>query len=164
MIIGCSASAPQPPLPTVESVDLTRYLGTWYEVASLPNRFQKGCVATQAEYSLRDDGDIKVVNTCRDETLDGEISSATGHAWVVEPKSNAKLKVSFFWPFTGDYWILKLDPEYKHVLVGTAHRKYFWILSRSRTLDETVLQDLLQTARNLGYDVDKSSRTLQPRD
>jgi apolipoprotein D and lipocalin family protein len=90
-------------LEPVSSVDLQRYLGTWYEIATIPQRFQKGCVAVTAEYSLRKDGDIEVVNTCRQGALDGEVRRVRGKAWVVDRTTNAKLKVRFFWPFSGSY-------------------------------------------------------------
>lgn len=102
---GKSFSADLPPLQTVEQVDLSRYLGRWYEIARLPNRFQKGCRGSMADYSLRDDGDLTVVNSCH-AIADNSLRQSKGHAWVVDQTSNAKLKVSFFWPFRGDYWII----------------------------------------------------------
>ncbi len=89
-----------PPLQTVQQVDLKRYLGQWYEIARYPNWFQKGCLESSASYALRDDGDIEVLNRCKD-SEDGRQRQAKGHAWVVDNASNAKLKVSFFWPFRG---------------------------------------------------------------
>src|SRR3712207_799961 len=97
-----------PPLRTVESVDLKRYLGKWYEIASYPTRFQKGCHGTTAEYSLKDDGQLKVVNRCFKGSLTGKESVATGRARIKDPKTNAKLEVTFFWPFWGDYWVIDL--------------------------------------------------------
>ena len=96
------------PLPVVPYVDLKRYTGTWYEIARYPHRFQEGCVGSKATYTLRDDGKISVLNECYDKTFTGKIRSAKGKAWVVDKKTNAKLKVSFFWPFSGDYWIIDL--------------------------------------------------------
>ncbi|MDK9718724.1 MAG: lipocalin family protein [Trichlorobacter sp.] len=90
------------PLQTVQQVDLKRYLGQWYEIARYPNRFQKGCLESSANYTLRSDGDIEVLNRCKD-SADGKQRQSKGHAWVVDSTSNAKLKVSFFWPFRGDY-------------------------------------------------------------
>ena len=140
-----------PPLQTVQQVDLKRYLGQWYEIARYPNRFQKGCLESSASYALRDDGDIEVLNRCKD-SEDGRQRQAKGHAWVVDSVSNAKLKVSFFWPFRGDYWIIELGREYEYAVIGTPNRKYFWILSRARTMDDTLYAAILQRAKQQGFD------------
>ncbi len=145
------AGADLPPLQTVPQVDLQRYLGQWYEIARYPNRFQKGCLESSAVYSLRDDGDILVLNRCKDSET-GKQRQAKGHAWVVDSTSNAKLKVSFFWPFRGDYWIIELGSEYEYAVIGTPNRKYFWILSRTRTMDDTLYAAILQRAKQQGFD------------
>ena len=154
-----AAAAEPAALPTVDRVDLARYAGAWYEIALLPNRFQKQCVAdTQARYRL--DGDrVEVLNRCR--TADGKVDDAKGRAKVVEGTGNAKLRVSFFWPFYGDYWVLALDPDYRHVLVGAPSRQYAWVLSRTPQMDETVLQGLLERAAALGFDRAAFKRTPQ---
>ena len=112
---GCATSTTQrlrlPPLQTVAHVDLSRYLGTWYEIANFPQSFQRGCTATTATYTLRADGDIDVLNRCRKGSLDGEEKSALGRARVVDRATNAKLEVSFFRPFWGDYWIIDLSDD-----------------------------------------------------
>ncbi len=150
-LAGCATTS-QPPLPTVASVDLNRYLGTWHQVALIPNRFQSMCVAeTQAAYALEDDV-IRVTNRCR--TASGEFESANGIATIVEGSNNAKLRVSFFRPFYGDYWVLALDPDYRWVLVGEPGRRYGWVLARTPTLDKAVLDKLLDRAAELGYDRD----------
>jgi len=148
-------------MEVVPKVDLQRYLGTWYEIAAIPQRFQKGCTASVAEYSLRPDGDIKVLNSCRKGTVDGELSSAEGKAWVVDPATNARLKVSFFWPFSGDYWIIELGQDYEYAVVGHPNRKYLWVLSRTPVLDETLYQGILQRMTALGYDLSTVVRTPQ---
>jgi apolipoprotein D and lipocalin family protein len=159
--LGCQ-TAPST-LEVVERVDLDRYLGRWYELASFPQYFQRGCVATQAHYSRREDGRIRVENQCRDGTLDGEVRRAEGVAWVDEgDASNARLRVQFFWPFWGDYWIIDLDPGYRWAVVGHPERKYLWILSRTPTLDEAVYQEVLARIREKGYDLAPLKRTLQP--
>ena len=150
------------PLEAVEHVDLERYLGTWYEIATIPQRFQRGCVAVAAEYSLLPNGDILVVNTCREGTLDGKIRSVRGRARVVDKKTNAKLKVTFFWPFWGAYWVIGLDPDYQWAIVGHPNRKYLWILSRSPQMDESLYGELLDFVAARGYDLSKIKRTLQP--
>jgi len=155
------AEAAPPPLPTVAAVDLTRYAGAWYEIALLPNRFQRQCVAdTQARYVL--DGErVQVINRCRQ--ADGEIDTAKGRAKTVEGSSNAKLLVSFFWPFYGDYWVLDLDEDYQRVLIGTPSREYAWVLSRTPQMDEAQLQRLLDKAAGLGFDKAAFKRTPQTR-
>jgi apolipoprotein D and lipocalin family protein len=145
----------------VSSVDLTRYAGTWYEIAHYPHRFQKGCVATTATYTLRSDGDVDVLNECRLNTLDGERSSAKGKAKVVDSMTNAKLKVTFFWPFYGDYWIIDLDEHYTYAVVGHPSRDYLWILSRSPRMDDSVYEQILQRLRKQSYDTGKLLKTLQ---
>ena len=156
------AAESKPPLRTVTHVDLARYTGTWYEIASYPQKFQKGCTATTAVYTLREDGKIEVVNRCNRDSLDGRETIARGKAKVVDRESNAKLKVSFFWPFWGDYWIIDLDPEYRWAVVGNPSRKYLWILSRTRSMDPQVYAQILERITAQGYDVGKLRTTLQP--
>ncbi len=148
-LAGC-ANKPTAPLPTVASVDLNRYLGGWYEIALLPNRFQAVCVAdTKASYRL--DGDVvRVWNRCR--KADGTIADANGIAKIVEGSGNAKLRVSFFRPFYGNYWVLALDPDYRWVLVGEPGRDYGWILSRTPQLDKVTVDAILDKAEALGYE------------
>jgi apolipoprotein D and lipocalin family protein len=140
-----------PPLRTVDKVDLQRYLGRWYEIARLPNRFQKGCAGSTADYALREDGEISVINSCRNEK-DGSLEQVTGRAWIVDTVSNAQLKVTFFWPFRGDYWIIELGKEYEYAVVGTPSRKYLWILSRTASMDEGLYAAILQRAAQQGFD------------
>jgi apolipoprotein D and lipocalin family protein len=144
-------------------VDLERYLGTWYEIASFPHPFQRGCTATTATYSKRPDGEIDVLNRCRRGSLDGEEDSARGRARVVDPATNAKLEVTFFWPFWGDYWILDLGPDYEYAVVGHPCREYLWILSRTPTLPGPVYDGILARLREQGYEVERLNRTLQLR-
>jgi apolipoprotein D and lipocalin family protein len=153
---GCTTG--HPPLPTVQSVDLRRYYGTWYEIARLPNSFQSMCASdTQANY--RPDGNVvAVVNQCR--TAGGEVKQANGVARIVAGSSGAKLRVSFFRPFYGDYWVLDLDPDYRWVLVGEPGRRYAWILAREPKLDEATLGSLLTRAATLGFDRQAFLRTL----
>lgn len=157
-----AATAATEPLEAVPYVDLERYLGTWYEIATIPQRFQKGCVGVRAEYSLRKNGDIQVVNTCTQGTLDGEVRTARGKARVVDRATNAKLKVCFFWPFWGSYWIIGLDADYQWAIVGHPDRTYLWILSRAPQMDDVLYGELLQLVAAKGYDLTKIERTLQP--
>lgn len=163
-VLGCAhtSKATLPELKTVEFVDLNRYIGKWYEIASLPQKFQKDCVATTATYSIRDDGKIAVLNECRLKTLDGKLKLAKGKAKVVDTQSNAKLKVTFFWPFYGDYWIIDLGQNYEFAVVGHPDRTYFWILSRTPKMSEEVFDQIISRALAQGYDLTKLNKTLQP--
>jgi apolipoprotein D and lipocalin family protein len=149
-LLTACASATERPLPTVESVDLQRYAGTWYEVALLPNRFQRQCASdSQANYKL--DGErVRVVNRCR--RADGSVEEIEGKARVIAGSNNSKLEVSFFWPFWGDYWIVALDPEYQHVLVGEPSRKFAWLLSRTPNPGDAVIDNYLSIAQARGFD------------
>ena len=157
-----SAGAQPKPLEVVDHVDLERYLGTWYEIATIPQRFQKGCVGVTATYSLRPDGKIRVINRCRKETLDGPLRDIEGKAWVVDKKTNAKLQVQFFWPFSGAYWIIELDADYQWAVVGHPNRNYLWILCRKPRMDPALYDDLIDRIGNKGYDISKIKPTLQP--
>ena len=151
-----------PPLDVVDDVDLARYAGKWYEIASYPTPFQAGCTATTAEYTLRDDGRVMVVNTCRGGSLDGPVRRIQGSARVADASTNAKLKVSFFPPFEGDYWIIELGEDYEYAVVGVPNRAFLWILSRTPTLDEAVYQSILERLPEKEYDPALLVRTLQP--
>ena len=165
-LFGCAESTTErldlPPLEAVPKVDLERYLGTWYEIASYPQRYQEGCTGTTATYTLRADGEIDVVNKCRKDSLDGPEDIAEGRARVVDPDTNAKLEVSFFWPFWGDYWIIDLGPDYEYAVVGHPSHDYLWILSRTPTLDDGTYDAILGRLEEKGYPLDRLEKTLQP--
>jgi len=150
-----------PPLESVPHVDLARYAGTWYEIASYPQRFQKGCTGTTATYTLRADGTVEVLNRCARDSLDGRVTVARGRAKVVDRTSNARLKVSFFWPFWGDYWIIDLGRDYEYAVVGHPSRKYLWVLSRTPTMAPALYEGILERLRGQGYDTARLCRTLQ---
>ena len=157
-LFGCMDS--YPPLETATNVNLKQYVGKWYEIASFPNYFQKGCNCTTAEYELVDDY-VKVTNTCRKDSVSGKQIQAIGKATAVEGSNNSKLKVSFFWPFKGDYWIIELAPDYSYVVVGDPARKYLWILSRTPKMDENIYQQLLVKIRQKEFDITKLKKTAQ---
>ena len=157
-LFGC---AEYPPLEVVPRVDIARYIGTWYEIASVPVSQQEGCNCTTADYSIIDDATLRVVNRCRKGSPTGEVDEASGKAFVVEGSNNAKLRVQFFWPFRGDYWILDLAHDYSYAVVGTPSRKYFWILSRQRAMDNDLLNKLLSRLQKQGFDISKVQRTDQ---
>jgi apolipoprotein D and lipocalin family protein len=149
-----------PPLETVPHVALRRYLGTWYEIAAFPQRFQRGCTATSATYALRDDGDIDVVNRCRKDSPDGPEKVARGRARVVDRATNAKLEVSFFRPFWGDYWIIDLGEDYEYAVVGHPSRDYLWILSRKPVMSPDLYESILRRLSAQGYDTARLVRTV----
>ncbi len=146
---GCSKS--YPPLHTVKQVDIQAYLGTWYEIARYEHYFEKGCRDVSATYTLKDDGNIKVVNQCTKE--DGEYKEAIGVAYTAD-ESNSKLKVSFFRPFYGDYWIIMLDADYRYAVIGDPTREYLWILSRTPQLKDDILKHILRKLPKMGYSID----------
>jgi apolipoprotein D and lipocalin family protein len=150
------------PLEAVSSVDLDRYQGLWYEIARFPNRFEENCEGVTAEYALRDDGLIRVVNTCRKGGVDGEIDVAKGRARIVDAATNAKLEVSFFGPFWGDYWIIGLADDYSLSLVGEPKGRYLWILSRTPVISDATRTDALNRLTALGYNTDALYFTKQP--
>lgn len=168
ILLGCAACATTtsrlglPPPETAPQVDLARYAGTWFEIAAFPTRFQRDCMATQATYTPREDGTIGVRNACRRGSLDGPESAIDGVAWSTNPPRNTKLAVRFFWPFTGDYWILAVDDAYRWALVGHPSRDYLWVLSRQRAMDEATYQMLVARATALGFDPSRLVRTVQP--
>lgn len=150
---------PMPGLETVRDVDLNRYMGKWYEIVRMPLSFERDCVGVTAEYAVKPDGKVSVTNTCRKYVCDGKVSKAEGTARVVDPSLHSKLKVSFFWPFEGDYWILGLDSEYTYAVVGSPDRKSFWILSRTPELSESIIQEQLKKFEGLGFKFEKLIRT-----
>jgi apolipoprotein D and lipocalin family protein len=151
-------------LETVAHVDLGRYVGAWYEIASFPQSFQRGCMATSATYTARDDGDVDIVNRCRKDSLDGPEKVAKGRARVVDKASNAKLEVSFFRPFWGDYWIIDLGREYDYAVVGHPSRDYLWILARTTSLRPELYDAITRKLTARGYDVGRLVRTVHRAD
>lgn len=156
--MGCNSDK-HPPLETVGKVDIEKYKGTWYEIARFEHRFEKGCKNVTATYELREDKQIKVINRCTD-IKSNKSKEAIGVAYATDT-TNSKLKVSFFRPFYGDYWIIDLDKEYKYALVGSPDRKYLWILSRSKTIDKKRKAKLLAKLPALQFDKDKFVWTTQ---
>jgi len=153
-------------LRVADSVDLSRYAGTWYEIARLPNKYQNDCMSdVSATYSLLGDGSVKVVNRCLKEH--GEVSEAEGRARPASSHGpNTKLEVRFapailsFLPLVwGDYWIIDLASDYSYAVVGEPDRKYLWVLARSKEMDEATLNEILAAAKNQGYDLTTMIRT-----
>ncbi|MBM4254080.1 MAG: lipocalin family protein [Deltaproteobacteria bacterium] len=151
-------------LETVDSVDLDRYLGKWYEIARLNEAEQDNCTATTAEYSRNGDGSVKVLNSCRLFNPErGFLKTVTGKA-VPADATNSKLLVEFrAGGPQGNYWIIELDADYQWAVVGEPSRSAFFVLSRSRTMDEALLGDILQRATSKhGYDLSNLIRTRHP--
>ncbi len=149
-------NVPQP----AKTVDLKSYLGRWYEIARYEQRFERGCEGVTAEYNLRSDGKIDVLNRCRKQG--GKTVEARGLAKVVDAQSNAKLKVSFFRPFSGDYWILDHADDYSWSIVGEPSGRYLWILARQAEPGIELTEELVDRSHALGYDSSMLIRTKQP--
>ncbi len=149
------------PLETVPYVDLSRYAGTWYEIASYPQRFQRGCHCTTATYTLSVKGYVVVENRCRRDSTSGPVSFIRGKAFVEKNSGNARLKVQFFWPFRGRYWIIDLAPDYSYAVVGHPGREYLWILSRTPAMDPAVYARVVERIRQQGYDPARLVKTVQ---
>jgi apolipoprotein D and lipocalin family protein len=151
-LLSCSNSKQ---LDTVQEVDLQKYQGKWYEIARIPNTFEKGLTCVTANYTIKENGKITVLNEGRKMDNPAKRSSSEGTAWVPDINDPGKIKVSFFWPFAGDYQVIALDENYKYALVGSPSLDYLWILSRTKTLDTTVIENLQSTATKQGFQVDR---------
>lgn len=153
LFTGCSGQKQMIDNSVVKELDLQKYLGTWYEIARYDHRFERDLVGVTANYSMRPDGKIKVVNSGYKNTLDGEYSEAIGKAKIPDPENEpAKLKVSFFWIFYGDYHVLELDKDYQWAVIGSSTDKYLWILSRTPQMAPEIYTDLLKRIADRGYD------------
>jgi apolipoprotein D and lipocalin family protein len=161
LIVMSTTMAKSQSLQTVPNVDLKKYLGKWYEIASYPQRFQKGCHCTTAEYSLSEKGYIIVENRCNKDSVNGKQAYIKGKAFVQKNSGNAKLKVQFFWPFKGKYWIIDLADDYSYAVVSHPNRKYLWILSRTSKMDNSIYQKILNRLKEKGFDLAKLKITEQ---
>ncbi len=168
LLSACAGVDRKDTLATVESVDLDRYAGTWYEIARLPMYFQRHCLHSKAVYTTRPDGTMGVHNECT--TDRGGVERVEGVATVIDATTNARLTVVFDNFFArlfgssreGNYWILDLDPEYRTAMVGTPDRRFLWILSRASQLDESSYQRLVEKARQMGFPASKLIRDRRP--
>ena len=161
LLILMATTATSQILQTVPKVDLSKYAGKWYEIASYPQVFQKGCHCTTAEYTATDKGYIIVENRCNKGSVNGKESYIKGKAFVEENSGNAKLKVQFFWPFKGKYWIIDLAEDYSYAVVGHPNKKYLWILSRTPKMNDTIYQQIIQRLTEKGFDIKKIKVTQQ---
>jgi apolipoprotein D and lipocalin family protein len=162
-IMFLSHSTQAQDLETVPYVDLEQYSGDWYEIASFPQFFQQGCTCTKATYTPNEDGTICVENSCNIPAK-GKTKTSTAKAFVEDGSGNAKLKVQFFWPFKGKYWIIDLAKDYSYAVVGHPNRDYLWILSRTPKMDEEIYADILKRIEEKGFDLDKLEKTIQCED
>lgn len=156
MLFGSSCN--RKTLETVQYVDIEKYMGKWYEIASFPQSFQKGCSCTTADYDLMENGKVVVVNSCN---TPEKRKVSTGKAWVTDEETNAKLKVQFFWPFSGKYWIIDLADDYSYAVVGHPNRDYLWILSRTPKMDKQTYDGILERVTAKGFDTSKLTVTDQ---
>lgn len=154
------------PVKTVDYVDVERYMGKWYEIASYPQWFQKDCTAVEANYRLKEDGEVEVINRCRLLKPDGELKEAKARAWVVDQSTNAKLKVQFFpkWPkipfIAGNYWVIMLDErDYSYAVVSDPKKETLWILARSKELSAESLEYIFDELDKRGYDLNRLQMT-----
>jgi apolipoprotein D and lipocalin family protein len=145
-------------LETVAKVELDKYLGKWYEIAHLPAGFQNDCNQTTATYSLLSNGNVSVLNEC---IKNFQIQKSQRNRKIVDKQSGAKLKVTFFWPFYGDYWIIKLGTEYDYAVVGTPNRKYLWVLSRTPSMDKKLYSEITEFVKSKGFNTDNLILTIQ---
>lgn len=143
---------------TVGRVDLERYMGKWYEIASFPAWFQRDCFCTTADYELRGDY-VSVKNSCRRGSPEGDIDVATARASAVPGTNNSRLEVQFLWPFKGDYWIIALDDNYRYAMVGHPSKEYLWILSRTPSMPDSLYQHLVEVAHAKGYETFRLRKT-----
>jgi len=145
-LVSCTTvpSKEHPPLQVVSNVDVAKYLGRWYEVARYPNWFQENYYSVTADYELAIDGSINVINRCKEGGLDGKLKKAVGTAKIVDEQTNAKLKVLFYWPFYGNYWIIALGDDYEYAVVSEPKRQYLWIMSRSPIMKRLQYEKLIK--------------------
>ncbi|MFO7616462.1 MAG: lipocalin family protein [Bacteroidales bacterium] len=150
---SCTSAQDRLDRTTVESLDLDRYLGTWYEIARFPHSFEKDLQGVTATYSYRKDGKIKVLNQGYKGSINGPLKTAVGKAKVPDPNKPSELKVSFFLFFYADYLVLELEPNYQWALVGSSSENFLWILSRTPVMEPEVYDRLVANAKARGYDV-----------
>lgn len=148
-------------LKTADFVDVERYTRKWFEIAKFPRRFEDGMVGITATYSLLPNRKLRVLNSGYVGDFKGKLKTAKREACIVDNKTNAKLKVSFFWPFAGNYWIIELGKDYRYDVVGEGSRKYLWIFSRIPMMDEREYDGIVKRLEQNGFDVSRIELTLK---
>ncbi len=156
LLIGGCASTPKGlgPITVVDELSMEEYDGEWYVIANIPYFFERGNVMPRVIFEKRDDGRYDDLYFYR-EDFDGKVKTMEGVAWVPDPAEPARLKTRFFWPFTFDYLVIKLDPDYQHVAIAHSSRKYGWIMAREPLMDETTYEQYLQAFAAQGYDTSR---------
>ena len=149
-LFSCNSSES---LDSVKPFNLNKYLGTWYEIARLPNSFEKGLSCVSATYSLKENGKIKVFNKGF-KSSKNEYKEITGSARVLNDEYPSQLKVTFFWPFAGDYYVIDINEDYTIALVGDPSRKFLWILARDKKISDEDYQRLTQLAKSKGFETE----------
>lgn len=145
----------------IQNIEITKYLGTWYEIARYPNWFEKDLVGVTATYTLKEDNHIEVLNQGYVKILNGKRKQIIGDAWIPNKEKTGSLKVSFFKPFSAGYYIVAIDQDYQYALVLSDSPNYLWILSRKPVLDEAIYNKLIALAKDLGVDVSQVIKVLQ---
>lgn len=148
---ACSSTS-HPPMPTVSSVDLNRFMGDWYVIANIPTRFERGATNAVESYSLNKKGEIETTFTFREKSVTGPLKTYTPKGFVHNKSSSAEWRMQFLWPFKSEYLIIFLDDEYSTTMIGRSKRDYLWIMARNPTLPDDNLTELLDLAVSLGYD------------
>lgn len=146
------------PLQPVQHVELKRYVGLWYDIAHYPNKYQEGCQDSIVRFSIRDNGEIDVLNSCRDKQK-GDLHHADGHGWVTDNSSNALLKVSYFWPFRKEYVIIDQGKDYEYSVVCTSDRKNLWIIARTHSIRNESYEKILNAIEKQGFHRDNLIKT-----
>ena len=154
LIMSLFSCSKKEDLYSVDKVDLEKYAGKWYEIQRFPNRFEKGLSCVTATYTLKENGKIGVFNRGYKAAKE-KWSDIEGSAKVPDSDYPGRLKVTFFWPFAGDYYIIDLDPNYEFALVGDPTREYLWILARTPDLDPNVVSQLREVAKKNGFDINR---------
>lgn len=149
-------------IESVPCVDVSRFMGDWYEIARYLSFFEKNCVAVRSQCELRKDGKITIINYYKKKKFDAPQETAKSRAWFTDQDTNAKLKVQFFWPFYTRHWIIDLDKDYRYAVIGHPDRDSLWIMSRTPAMDEATYNQILARLDACGYDIGKIEKTLQP--
>jgi apolipoprotein D and lipocalin family protein len=160
--LRAETGAPEPDIRTVSHVDLPRYMGRWYVISHVPNFLERGKVATSDNYTLLPDGTLRDAFKFREHSFDAQEEEWSGPGWVTNPTTNASWKVRLFWPFKAGYLILELDPNYGWAVASSGSGKLFWVLARTRTLDQATYRDILERLRKRRLDPSRLELVPQP--
>jgi len=153
--MGCTAGKKQQTMYSTKDINIEQFMGTWYEIARFPHRFERNLVGVTASYRLKKNGKVEVINKGFKNTLDGKQKKAKAFAKISNPEETGRLKVFFFWPFGADYLVLDIDEDYTWALIGSSSPDYLWILSRTPELPNDTYQKIVHKAKSIGYDVSK---------